>query len=117
MRKMHCRAVHGGCNANHPVGGNIAVQESAMSDSDILVFSSPVPHCGGIATHDVSLLQPAPNSRDVPLLCRAPWVRGLGKLNMDVATHGWRFPIPGELAAHPKVQRPEVKPTVSDPRP
>ncbi len=38
----------------------------------------------------------AVNTRDVPLLCKAPWVRTLGKLAMDVTTQGWRFPTPEE---------------------
>ena len=36
--------------------------------------------------------------REIPLLARAPWVRTLGKLSMEVSTQGWRFPTPGELA-------------------
>ena len=38
----------------------------------------------------------AVNTRDVPLLCKAPWVRTLGKLAMEVMTQGWRFPTPEE---------------------
>src|SRR5437879_4714172 len=32
--------------------------------------------------------------RAVPLLAKAPWVRTLGKLTMEVTTQGWRFPTP-----------------------
>src|SRR5947209_6851349 len=40
----------------------------------------------------------ATSVRDVPLLSKAPWVRTLGKLTMEVMTQGWRFPTPGEPA-------------------
>ena len=32
--------------------------------------------------------------RSAPLLTNPPWVRSLGKLGMEVATQGWRFPTP-----------------------
>jgi SNF2 family DNA or RNA helicase len=34
------------------------------------------------------------NIRATPLLAKAPWVRTLGKLPLEVATQGWRFPLP-----------------------
>src|SRR5262245_38950324 len=37
------------------------------------------------------------NVREIPLLAKAPWVRTLGKLTMEVTTQGWRFPTPVEL--------------------
>jgi SNF2 family DNA or RNA helicase len=48
---------------------------------------------------------PAPVAREYPLLTRAPWVRSLGKWSLDVETHGWRFPAPGETLDHPPVSR------------
>lgn len=44
--------------------------------------------------------------REVPLLARTPWVRTLGKLTMEVTTHGWRFPTPMEVTPGLKVFRP-----------
>lgn len=35
--------------------------------------------------------------REVPVLVKAPWVRSLGKLAMEVTTQGWRFPAPGDF--------------------
>jgi SNF2 family DNA or RNA helicase len=37
--------------------------------------------------------------RDVRLLDDAPWTRSLGKLGLEVTTHGWRFPTPPDLVA------------------
>ncbi len=37
-----------------------------------------------------------PSVREVGLLGRPPWVRPLGKLAIDVTTHGWKFPTPGD---------------------
>jgi SNF2 family DNA or RNA helicase len=36
----------------------------------------------------------APRVRQARLLDERPWVRGLGKLTLEVATEGWRFPAP-----------------------
>jgi SNF2 family DNA or RNA helicase len=36
------------------------------------------------------------NVREARLLNDAPWIRGLGKLALDVTTDGWRFPMPPE---------------------
>ncbi len=35
-----------------------------------------------------------PTAREVGLIKAAPWVRTLGKLSIEVSTHGWRFPSP-----------------------
>lgn len=53
--------------------------------------------------------------RDIPLLGRPPWVRGLGKLTMEVTTQGWRFPLPGDPPpkfqhGKPGREEPEVRP-------
>ena len=48
-----------------------------------------------------------PSTREVGLLTKAPWVRSLGKLSIDVTTQGWRFPAPGEPPPELKVYRPE----------
>jgi SNF2 family DNA or RNA helicase len=49
--------------------------------------------------------------RQAPLLTKAPWVRPLGRLGMDVTTFGWRFPMPGEHLAPPKprLHRPDAE--------
>src|SRR5262245_51616083 len=39
------------------------------------------------------------NVRETALLNKAPWVRSLGKLALEVTTQGWRFPAPGEFLA------------------
>ncbi|MBM3994685.1 MAG: DEAD/DEAH box helicase [Planctomycetes bacterium] len=39
--------------------------------------------------------------REVPMLDQTPWVRTLGKLSIEVATQGWRFPSPGDPAPAP----------------
>src|SRR5947209_7044193 len=44
----------------------------------------------------------AVGAREARLLTQAPWVRPIGRLTMEVATQGWRFPAPGELLAPPK---------------
>ena len=46
------------------------------------------------------------NVREARLLNDAPWIRGLGKLTLDVTTDGWRFPMPPETMP----SRPEVPP-------
>jgi SNF2 family DNA or RNA helicase len=42
-----------------------------------------------------------PSLREVALLHKPPLVRTLGKLTLDVATQGWRFPAPGEFVKPP----------------
>src|SRR5207253_3472204 len=62
-------------------------------------------------THAVDLLTPPAieslpgldrpltvQTRELPLLGKAPWVRTLGKLSLEVTTQGWRFPPPLALA-------------------
>jgi SNF2 family DNA or RNA helicase len=44
-------------------------------------------------------------TREFPLLTRAPWVRGFGKWSLEVESHGWRFPAPGEALERPPVLR------------
>jgi SNF2 family DNA or RNA helicase len=45
--------------------------------------------------------------REAPLLTKAPWVRSLGRLSLDVTTVGWRFPMPGEpVPPRPRLFRP-----------
>src|SRR5262249_38452943 len=36
------------------------------------------------------------STREVSLLDKTPWVRTLGKLSIEVATQGWRFPSPDD---------------------
>ena len=54
--------------------------------------------------------------RQASLLTGAPWVRGLGKLPMEVNTQGWRFPLPPDAQAPsaagcPQAQSPAGVPT------
>lgn len=56
-----------------------------------------------------------PSVREVGLLSRPPWVRPLGKLTIDVTTHGWKFPIPGEMPPLAASQ-PRRDPTTQPPR-
>jgi SNF2 family DNA or RNA helicase len=45
-----------------------------------------------------------PNLREARLLTDAPWVRSLGRLEMSVATEGWKFPAPpADYASPPRV--------------
>ena len=52
------------------------------------------------------------NVREVTLLGKAPFVRTLGKWQMEVATQGWKFPSPGEaqVPAPLRVFRQETPP-------
>lgn len=47
-------------------------------------------------------------AREVALLTKAPWVRSLGKLTLDVQTQGWRFPSPGDPLLPPKPRLPAL---------
>jgi SNF2 family DNA or RNA helicase len=59
-----------------------------------------------------------PSVREVGLLGRPPWVRPLGKLAIEVTTHGWKFPVPGEPPAKLRVFKPEeAQPAPLPPRP
>src|SRR6266481_2091128 len=46
--------------------------------------------------------------REARLLQDPPWVRSLGKLNLEVATDGWRFPEVRD-SAPPPAERPGPK--------
>src|SRR5215204_5419933 len=60
----------------------------------------------------------SPSVRDIALLKTAPWVRTLGKLAMDVSTHGWRFPTPEDIVNAPIPAKPETpKLDPAQPRP
>jgi SNF2 family DNA or RNA helicase len=41
------------------------------------------------------------NVRQAALLNSTPWIRALGKATMEVATQGWRFPVPPDQAPVP----------------
>lgn len=52
--------------------------------------------------------------KEARLLSDPPWVRSLGKLNLEVSTEGWRFPSPLDLLEQPPKPRlasGEEKPT------
>lgn len=59
-------------------------------------------------------------ARETRLLATPPWVRGLGKVGMEVKTEGWKFPVPA-LEMEPKEEagvppRPRVvRPPVEEP--
>ncbi|HYT91336.1 MAG TPA: DEAD/DEAH box helicase [Gemmataceae bacterium] len=58
--------------------------------------------------------------RQAPLLTKAPWTRSLGKLTMEVGTHGWRFPSPIDLQPpKPRLLQPdgEPQPPPAEPQP
>jgi len=48
--------------------------------------------------------------REARLLTEAPWVRTLGKLDMQVSTDGWRFPAPLETLPAAPLRRPPAGP-------
>src|SRR5271170_81396 len=53
--------------------------------------------------------------REAVLLNKPPWVRSLGKLEMEVRTFGYKFPTPLELPATPARPRlcdPDADPSV-----
>jgi SNF2 family DNA or RNA helicase len=49
--------------------------------------------------------------REVGLLSKAPWIRPLGKLAMELTTQGWRFPLPGDPQLAANEAKPESEPT------
>lgn len=56
-------------------------------------------------------------TREVALMTRTPWVRGLGKMTMDVSTHGWRFPTPLEPPPNFRSRRTLQKSESTEPGP
>ena len=63
-----------------------------------------------VTTRAVSLELPV-QVREARLLTEQPWTRALGKLTMEVATEGWKFPAPLEtVPPRPRVggQTPRV---------
>jgi SNF2 family DNA or RNA helicase len=52
--------------------------------------------------------------RQASLLNNAPWVRSLGKLNMDVTAQGWRFPTPPD---QPVITKPRLAQLEPEPQP
>jgi len=50
--------------------------------------------------------------REARLLTQAPWVRPIGRLTMEVATQGWRFPSPADILPppRPRLARPDDAP-------
>ncbi len=55
------------------------------------------------------------NVREARLLDDSPWIRGLGKVAIDVTTDGWRFPMPPETMP-PRPEAPP-KPRLAEPEP
>lgn len=86
---------------------------------DLVALAAPDPEAVALPTAEVRALpafeRPLPvGVREVGLLTRAPWVRGLGKLAPELTTQGWRFPLPGEPPAGLTLVRPE-KPALAGP--
>lgn len=50
------------------------------------------------------------NVRQATLLTSPPWVRGLGKLTLEVPTQGWRFPTPLDQTVPVKAESPTILP-------
>ncbi len=84
---------------------------TAVSD-DLAELAAPAREAVALPAVEVRLL-PAferplqPGIREIALLTRTPWVRGLGKLTPEITTQGWRFPLPGEPAPGVRIFRPE----------
>jgi SNF2 family DNA or RNA helicase len=55
--------------------------------------------------------------RQAALLTSAPWVRNLGKLNMEVTTQGWKFPVPPDQQSLPGKPEPQGPATLLFPQP
>ena len=56
--------------------------------------------------------------REARLLQDPPWVRSLGKLNLEISTEGWRFPAIHDQAAPPAMAagpKPAALPAVFSP--
>jgi len=86
-------------------------------------FQEPRPPGGGLVPRSEDLIdllatpdalslprfeQPlAAGVREARLLSQAPWVRSLGKLEMSVATEGWKFPAPPPELDRPPPPRAE----------
>ncbi len=68
------------------------VDEPAVGMGEPGIDDVPV----SISFADYSRFAPleSPTPRDVRLLTSAPWVRGLGRLDLTVQTEGWKFPAP-----------------------
>jgi SNF2 family DNA or RNA helicase len=47
----------------------------------------------------------AVTARELRLLADAPWARSLGRLDLEIATEGWRFPTPSIEPPAPKAAR------------
>lgn len=54
--------------------------------------------------------------REARLLTEPPWTRSLGKLTLEVATDGWRFPAPLEMAQTTKRPAAPTKPPAPENR-
>jgi SNF2 family DNA or RNA helicase len=97
---------------------NLFEATSSDSDSsteisaDLVSLSAPPHEAVALLSADVRTL-PAferplhAGVREVSLLTKAPWVRALGKLAPEVATHGWRFPVPGDPPAGLQIYQPD----------
>src|SRR5687767_1947388 len=64
----------------------------------VKVVTMPVVEARALPAFERSL---QPQAKDVALLNKAPAVRVLGNLTMNVPTQGWRFPAPGEFVTPP----------------
>jgi len=67
-----------------------------------------------VTTHPRFAAPLIPNVREARLLNDAPWVRGVGPLELRVQTEGWKFPappidLPPRPIPEPKPERPAVE--------
>jgi SNF2 family DNA or RNA helicase len=64
----------------------------------------------GVPRFETSLV---PNVREARLLTEAPWIRGVGSLEMRVQTEGWKFPAP-PLDLPPRPPAPQSEPPADE---
>jgi SNF2 family DNA or RNA helicase len=103
------------------LAGGVAAVADPMLPPVPLFSSAPDPAeaLPGPAVHGIELALPVTvhahprferpmevTVRQASLLNTAPWVRSLGKLGLEVTTHGWRFPTPQDQPPAPSPPRP-----------
>ncbi len=80
------------------------VQTAATADEsafEVAISEVPLEWAVEVKAHPRFERKLEASVRQVPLLTSSPWVRGLGKVGMDVSSQGWRFPLPPDRPATP----------------